>query len=110
MGDKLIVRHHGEGTALWMLGGLYEVKATAEETNGALTVVEMTIPEGAAPPPHIHASGEAVYILEGRLRYRVGDDIIQAGSGAFFYFPQGTIETFDHTADVGLRVEACCWR
>ena len=105
MGDKLIVRHHGEGEALWMLGGLYEVKAASDETNGQLTVMELTIPEGAGPPPHIHSTGEAVYVIEGKLRYRIGDDTIEAKAGDFFYFPAGTIETFEPIGTV--RVLLC---
>jgi len=94
MGDKLVARKRGEGEALWMLGGLYEVKAAAEETNGALTIMEVTIPVGAAPPPHIHSCGEAVYVLEGRGSYHIGDDTIALEAGSFYYFPAGTIETF----------------
>jgi quercetin dioxygenase-like cupin family protein len=102
MGDKLIVRQPGEGDAIWMLGGLYEMKARAEETNGAMTVAELTIPENCGPPPHLHEGGEAVYVLEGRLRYQVGGDVVEAGPGAFFYFPPGTVETFEPIGRVRL--------
>ena len=102
MGDKLIVLKPGQGTAQWMLGGLYDIKATGEETNNSLTVVEVTIPEGSGPPPHIHAGGEAVYVLEGRLRYRIGEDVVEAGTGAFLYFPAGTIESFEPIETVRL--------
>jgi quercetin dioxygenase-like cupin family protein len=95
MGDKLVMRNRGEGDAIWMLGGLYEVKAAGDETNGAMTVMEVTVPVGAAPPPHIHDCGEAVYILEGRGRYHIGDDVREVGPGSFLYFPAGTIETFE---------------
>jgi quercetin dioxygenase-like cupin family protein len=95
MGDKIVVRRPGEGDAIGMLGGLYEVKAKADETNGALSVMEVTVPVGMAPPPHIHSGGEAVYVLEGTLRYHIGGEVMKAGPGTFFYFPQGTIETFE---------------
>src|SRR5947208_2471183 len=102
MGDKLVVRNTGEGEALWMLGGLYEVKAAAEETNGAMTVMEVTIPVGAAPPPHIHSCGEAVYALAGRGKYHIGDDVFDIEPGSFYYFPAGTIETFEPTEPMRL--------
>jgi quercetin dioxygenase-like cupin family protein len=95
MGDKLVVRNRGEGNSIWMLGGLYEVKAAGDETNGAMTVVEVTVPVGAAPPPHIHSCGESVYVLEGKGRYHIGDDVMDVGPGSFMYFPAGTIETFE---------------
>src|SRR5947207_8481176 len=46
MADETVVRQPGEGKAIWMLGGLYEVKAAGDETGGKLTVMEMTIPAG----------------------------------------------------------------
>lgn len=104
MGDKLIVRRAGEGQPIWMLGGLYEIKAAGEETNGAMTVAEMTVPVGCGPPPHIHAGGEAVYVLEGRLRYRIGEEVTEAGPGTFFYFPAGTVEWFEPLETVRLLV------
>lgn len=97
MGDKLVVRNRGDGDAIWMLGGLYEVKAGSDETNAAMTIMEVTVPVGAAPPPHIHDCGEAVYVLEGRGRYHIGDDVHDVGPGSFLYFPAGTIEFFEPT-------------
>ena len=61
---RTVVRNAGEGEAFWMLGGLYELKASSEETDGQATIMEMRIPQGAGPPPHTHPGGEAVYILE----------------------------------------------
>lgn len=104
MADQVVVRHAGEGTALWMLGGLYEVKAAGSETGGALTVMEFTIPAGQGPPPHTHDGGEALYVLEGRLRYSIGAEVVEAGPGAFFYFPAGTPETFEPLEQVRVLV------
>jgi quercetin dioxygenase-like cupin family protein len=90
-----VVRNRGEGQPLWMLNSLYEVKASGDETGGQMTVMEMTIPEGMGPPPHTHSGGEAVYVIEGRLRYRIADETYEAGPGAFFYIPQGVWENFE---------------
>jgi len=102
MGDKLVVRNRGEGEAMWVLGGLYEIKAGADETNAAMTVMEVTVPVGAAPPPHIHDCGEAVYVLEGRGHYYIGDDVHEIGPGSFLFFPSGTIESFEPTETMRL--------
>ena len=50
MAGKAIVRKAGEGDAYWMLGGLYEVKVSSEESGGAVTVMQMTVPAGMGPP------------------------------------------------------------
>lgn len=98
MASKKVVRKPGEGEPVWMLGGFYEVKATSEETGGGLTCIEMTIPLGASPPPHTHPGGEAVYVLEGTLRYHIGDETVEGGPGSFFFLPEGTREWFEPTS------------
>jgi quercetin dioxygenase-like cupin family protein len=99
-----VVRKPGEGNAFWMLGGLYEVKAASAETGGALTAMEMTIPAGMGPPPHTHPGTESVYVLEGTVRYHIGDETIEGGPGSFFHIPEGVVENFEPTSDVRVLV------
>jgi quercetin dioxygenase-like cupin family protein len=101
---ETIVCKRGEGKALWALNGLYELKATSDQTDGALTVGELTIPAGMGPPQHTHPGPEAVYVLEGRLRYQIGDETVDGGPGDFFYLPEGTWENFDPTETTRLLV------
>jgi quercetin dioxygenase-like cupin family protein len=101
---KTVVRNPGEGEAFWMLGGLYEVKASSDETDGQATIMEMRIPEGSGPPPHTHPGGEAVYIIEGTVRYHIEDDVIEGGPGSFFYIPEGTMENFEPTSEIHILV------
>jgi len=103
MAEK-VVRKTGEGEAYWMLGGLYEVKASGDETGREATIMEMTLPEGASPPPHTHPGGEAVYVLEGTLRYHIAGETTEGGPGTFFYIPKDTIENFEPTSDCRLLV------
>ena len=95
MAEKQAVRKQGESQAIWFLGGLYEVRVSSDETAGALTVMEFTIPEGAGAPLHTHAQRETVYILEGKARYHVGDEVTEVGPGAVIELPEGVIETFE---------------
>jgi quercetin dioxygenase-like cupin family protein len=104
MGDEVVARQSEDGDAIWMLGGVYTIKAAASETDGKLTVMEMTIPPGAAPPPHTHPGGEAVYVVEGTIAYNIGDDRIEGGAGSFFYIPEGTVEWFEPTGDSPARL------
>jgi hypothetical protein len=41
-------------------------KLSGEETGGAVTVMQFTIPEGMGPPPHVHDGDETVTVLDGR--------------------------------------------
>ena len=99
-----VVRNDGEGDAYWVLGGLYEVKVSSDESNGSVTVMEFTIPEGAGPPPHIHDGDETVRVLEGSARFHVGDDTVELGPGAVLHFPAGTQETFEPVGRVKVLV------
>jgi quercetin dioxygenase-like cupin family protein len=49
-----IHRPAGQGEALWAMGSLFELKLGSEETDGALTAMEVTQPPGIATPLHVH--------------------------------------------------------
>jgi quercetin dioxygenase-like cupin family protein len=104
MADTTVVRQAGEGDAIWMLNSLYEVRASSDETGGELTAMEMTIPPGMGPPPHVHEGGESVYVLEGRVRYHIGGDVHEGGPGTFFYVPAGIEENFEPADDNPVRL------
>jgi quercetin dioxygenase-like cupin family protein len=104
MGHNVVVRQEGEGDAYWVLGGLYEVKVSSDETNGAVTVMQFTIPEGMGPPPHVHDGDETVTVVDGRARFRVDGDTVELGPGSVLHFPAGTQETFEPLGQVRLVV------
>ncbi len=104
MKDRAVVRQRDDGQAIWMLGGLYEIRVGSDETDGAMTVVEMTMPPGMGPPPHTHPGTEFVYVLDGTLRYHIGDDVHEGGPGSAFHIPAGIVENFEPTGDKPLRV------
>ena len=104
MGKTIAKTTAGQGAAYWVLGGLYEVLASADETAGAVTVMQFTIPEGAGPPPHTHVGSESIYVLEGTVRFLVDGEAHDVGPGAFFHFPAGTLETFEPTSTAKLLV------
>jgi quercetin dioxygenase-like cupin family protein len=104
MASTTVARQPNEGEAFWLLGGLYELKVAAAETDGALTIVEMHLPAGLGPPPHTHPGAESVYVLEGRIRYHIEDEQFEGGPGASFHVPQGTVENFEPIEDSRLLV------
>jgi quercetin dioxygenase-like cupin family protein len=85
----------GEGETTWFLQNRMTVKATAETTGGAYGLVESWIAAGASPPLHIHRyEDEAFWVLEGRVRFRCGDEDIVVGSGSFVFLPRDVPHTF----------------
>jgi quercetin dioxygenase-like cupin family protein len=95
MPDQAVVRGPGEGRAFWMLGGLYELKVSSEESNGAMTVMDMTIPAGMGPPPHTHPGSETVYVMEGRIRYHIDGETFDGVPGSCFHIPPEVMENFE---------------
>jgi mannose-6-phosphate isomerase-like protein (cupin superfamily) len=87
-----------------MLGGLYEVKVSSDDSGGAMTVMEMTIPEGSGPPPHVHNCAELVHVVEGRARFHADGETVEAGAGAMLHFAEGTEETFEPIGQVKLML------
>jgi quercetin dioxygenase-like cupin family protein len=104
MAEQTVVRRRGEGEAFWLLGGLYEVKASSDETGGAATIMEITLPASMGPPPHTHSGGEAVYVLEGKLRYHIGEETVEGGPGSFFHIAAGTWENFEPLEESRLLI------
>jgi quercetin dioxygenase-like cupin family protein len=78
-----------EGEARWWFEALAVIKATAEDTGGRMTIVEMTEPPNAEAPLHVHhREDEAFFILEGSATLYVGEDVIEAGAGDYAMGPK----------------------
>jgi hypothetical protein len=87
-----------------MLGGLYEVKATSEETDGAASVMQMTVPVGMGPPPHVHDCAEFLYVLEGTGIWHVDGQTVEGRPGSLFFFRKGVEETFEPTSTLNILI------
>lgn len=85
----------GEGRALWHLGALMNFKALGEETGGQFWALEGLADRQMAVPLHIHEREDEVwYILEGEIRFVVGEKSFVGGPGTYAYIPRGVPHTF----------------
>jgi quercetin dioxygenase-like cupin family protein len=76
-------------TARWWFGALAIIKATAEQTNGQLAIVDVTEPPGAEAPLHVHhREDETFCVLEGSVTLYVGDETIEASAGEVAFGPR----------------------
>ncbi len=96
----------GEGTTVQgPAGGPLTFKVRGEQTGGRLTAIENVVAPGDGPPLHVHAGeDEAWYVIEGRLRFRLGDDLASAPAGSFVFVPRGTPHCFHNDADEPARI------
>ena len=64
---------------------LATIKATAEQTGGHYTLVEILAPEGEGVLHVHHFEDEGFYIIEGEMTFFVGDQTIKAQPGSFLF-------------------------
>lgn len=103
---KAFVVLDGEGgTIRGPAGGPTTIKARTETTAGTFTFLENVIGPKQGPPRHIHArEDEMWYILEGRFRFFVDGDILDAPQGSFVFVPRGTAHCFQNVGDTPARI------
>ena len=76
------------GEARWWFGSLAVIKATAADTGGQMTIVEVTEAPGEAPLHVHHREDEGFWILEGDVTFEVGDATIEAHAGDYVFGPR----------------------
>lgn len=93
-----------EGEARWWFSSLAVIKATAGDTGGRLTLIDVTEPPGAEAPLHVHyREDEAFWILAGSATIEVGDTSIEANAGDYVFGPHGVPHRYT-VGDAGCRM------
>jgi len=96
----------GEGqTVANPAGGGLTYKALSEHTGGALTAWESTAAPGEGPPLHLHVNeDELMYVLEGRLRFRLDGTDHSRPAGSFVFIPRGVPHTWQNAGEGPARI------
>ena len=93
----------GEGRVIDLGDFEVTVKASAEETGGAVSVLENEEPPGFGPPIHVHHDcAEAFYVLAGEYIMNLEDREVVCPAGSFIFIPQGARHGF-RVGDVPSR-------
>lgn len=80
--------------SLWLLGDVYTVKTSGDETQGRYSVWEIEVAPSKGPPLHQHSmEDEAWYILEGNFSFLYGNRETKVTKGQFMYAPRGELHT-----------------
>ena len=98
---QAIIRQDGEGEQLWFAGGgVFTIKASAEETNGAFTLFEDRVVRGKTTPMHLHPDeDETIYVLEGELLVDIDGEQHRVGQNGVFVAPRGVPHAFLVTSE-----------
>jgi mannose-6-phosphate isomerase-like protein (cupin superfamily) len=83
------------GQQRWFFGMLAEVKASAADTDGRYTLLEITAPAGLQTPLHVHYhEDEGFYVLDGAVTIEVGDETVELTAGQHAYGPRDVPHKF----------------
>jgi quercetin dioxygenase-like cupin family protein len=87
----------GEPRLLWSFNMLMDVKASAEETGGELSVLDTRLTLAANPPMHVHhTEDESFLVLEGEVEFFLADAPPRlARPGDFVFGPRGVPHRFE---------------
>jgi quercetin dioxygenase-like cupin family protein len=86
------------------VGGVLTFKVMSDQSGGALTAIDTVAMPGEGPPLHMHRNeDEFIWVLEGRFRVKLGDDMNEAAPGAFVFIPRGTPHTWQNIGDAPAR-------
>lgn len=96
----------GAGAHLTTLtGDAAHVMTDTRGTHGSLTVMELTISPRNGPALHTHVRDDEVwYVLEGRFRFKAGDEMFWVPQGGLAFGPRGTPHTFQNVGDAPARL------
>jgi len=93
-----------DGEARWWGGGLAIIKASAADTGGQGTIVEVTEPPGTEAPLHVHHNeDEAFWVLEGEVKLEIGGTTIEAHAGDYAFGPRHIPHRYT-VGDAGCRM------
>lgn len=89
-----------QGRTIAVVGDVYRILATGEDTNGKYAVWEALVPPGGGPPPHVHSrEEEGFYVLDGEITFTVNGEKVVAKAGMFANMPVGTPHSFKNESD-----------
>jgi mannose-6-phosphate isomerase-like protein (cupin superfamily) len=92
----------------WYAGGTVSILLSGVDTGGTFAAWEAVQKPGAEPPLHVHhTADETFFVLEGEMRFMVGDRIVDAPAGSVVFAPQGTPHTFRIKSPQSRAITIC---
>ena len=90
---------------IWFVGTRAEIRVSSDETEGRLSIVEVTGGRGDMPPLHVHHTDDEVFhLLEGELTLFHGSEQVTLRAGETALAPRGVPHTYRIESPEGARV------
>lgn len=75
-------------------------KVTGDQTRGLLDYFIVEVAPHGGPPLHVHhKQEEAIHVVKGRFKVRIGEDEFELEDGGFAYLPSGEPHAFLNLTD-----------
>jgi quercetin dioxygenase-like cupin family protein len=89
-----------EHRAIWFVGAYGKVIVSADETDGRMTLLEVSGRQGQMPPLHVHRTDdEAFHVIEGELTAYIGNEVVRLGPGDTGFAPRDVPHTYRVESD-----------
>jgi quercetin dioxygenase-like cupin family protein len=84
-----------DGRSLWFLNTHVTIRVSSQDGSDGISVLEHRASQGDSPPLRIHHDEDEIFhVLEGEVRYRVGDQERLARAGETLLTPKGIPHTY----------------
>ena len=92
---RLLIVGPDDGESFWIGDHRVTIKAGGADTGGHYGLIESRPSVGSGPPLHVHHGvDEAVWIIQGHVRFRCGERDFTIGPGSFVLLPRDVPHTF----------------
>lgn len=89
----------------WMPGERFSVRTASAETDGRYTTIEIVVTKAAAIPFHIHRNeDEHFLVLEGKMRFFRGEEVVDASAGETVTVKKGVPHGWAALSDEPCRI------
>ncbi len=89
-------------THLWFLNTWVTIRIPATAGTDSLSVIEHHGPFGDSPPLHVHRTEDELFqVLEGEVRFQIGETERRAVAGDLLLIPKGTPHTYRVESSAG---------
>jgi quercetin dioxygenase-like cupin family protein len=96
--------------SVWYSGYLLTFLVTGEESDGRYSVVEEVGRKGLSADPPLHfqtREEESFYVIEGEVKFFIGDDVVNAQAGSFVRLPPQVPHRFELVSDDVRMLNLC---
>ena len=107
--QPVVARPESEGLAhVTLVGDVYTVLLSGEDTAGHTCLIEMRIPPGGGPAPHRHTFEETFTVLDGEIEVTVRGETYTVAAGSTAHVPGGAPHSFTNATDRPARLLCTC--